>query len=372
MSSSILTFYTVLFEYSNNDIETLKFNAKLLDHKHRQVAFYAKKIAVVYADRSLSVDIFCVNTTAIYTMLARLMGPKFSSLNQDELLTQEMKLEEKIGLMISRVIEVKENAKFICYGDTHADNMLMNIGIQLYYRTKLMTVHLGDVLKPREDKWFQNIESEKLITVRNRRALEMMNNCLQFSAINDVKGPFIVLKGNHDKTNKISNVCLIATTPHLQLVFQHAFLPKEHELSIKPRARFQLYNDEYKDFEFTLLCTNKERIGFFHACERKEKFNQPPENKHDIEDRLVRWIRMTMRPDYEYNPFLFYGHELNAFNLSVNIDNTLTLPMKDVKLRIQNDLNDIVHLQNKSLFHRIIPLDGKDGCSVRIHRSETK
>ena len=371
-----LRFYSILFEYENNDFKTLKFRVDDIGTHYKQ-AFYSKKIAISYIEPEYRVEVYCLNMSSIYKMLSKLKKNEFGLIkDKKKLLANEMKVEEEVGLMISRTIPIKENAKFITYCDSHADNLLMNIGIQLHYRTKLMTIHLGDVLKPRTDKWYQNIEKDFLTPIREARALEMMNNCIQWSAINDVKGPFIVIKGNHDNTTKISNVCLIAVSSKLQLVFQHAFMPSIYYENIRLGKRFQIYNDEYKDFEFLTLETSDLHIGHFHCRFRENKRNHDEESKFVIEENVTRWIRMLMKPEYTYNPFMYYGHELNSFSLSINIDTASKIPIKkeykwqladgeNPKLcyRAQKDVNSIIHPQKTSLYHRIIPLDGMDGTS---------
>lgn len=362
---SELQFYSVRFEYENNDFKTLKFKTSDLC-AHYQAAYLSKKIAVTYISPNdeFRVELYCINMSSIYKMLTKLNSKELEEIkNKKKLLEYEMKIEEEVGEMIARAIPIKENARFIVFGDTHSDNMLMNIGIQLHKITKLMTIHLGDISKARSDKWYQNIDKETLNSIRDKRAQEMMENCIQWSAINDVKGPFIVLKGNHDNTLKISNVCLLAVSPKLQLVFQHAFMPSQFCSNIKLSKRFHLYNDEYKDFEFLLLETSDEYIGHFHFRYREDDINYDAETKYDIEENVTKWIRMLMKPEYTYNPFMYYAHEINSFNISVNIDLTLTIPMKKAYYKTQKDVTNIIHPQKTSLFHRIIPIDGMDGSS---------
>lgn len=296
--------------------------------------------------------------------------------NWKTILNDEMALEEQVSTQIVDQIKTPPNTFLVVFSDPHADMILLKTGLELYKRSGVCGLSLGDITGPRGDKWGQRIPYDIIKETRERHALELVKEYQTNS--------LFLLKGNHDNHNGILDVALVITTSKWQILFQHAFNPAENEELITLNREFSYpLKSEYETLasKFTIYSTTSEYLRFMHMALRSN-YNQHKDKKiprnckcesiDAIEKRASDRIKSTLRREDNYNPFMFYGHEINAFNISSSIGKTSYLPMAKSKVIESESLDSLIDESKTNLMYRILPFDGEDGESIRIPERETE
>lgn len=332
----------------------------------------SKKYAVV-VDKHIYV--FCLSMSSIYNHLRRTSLHYIERLiqqraiaNKCDLLNWQIAQEEMLGRRIAEtIVEWLSDKKisFISFGDSHGDAMLFRIGIELYYRLTADTICLGDILYPRNDKWFGNFRKEVfkdengndvfcekyslMRDIRDVYAMKMLKEVNNYSRRQSIK--FIILKGNHDKDNRVEELHTKYDSPLIymhnilysksNILFQHGYIPKKHEADICMKS--EGWYEAHIDY-----------ISYFHLRYRDKKSNCAEESARDIEARTMKYLHAVPS-------IVIVGHEMNSFHLATNVAPDTILPIpRDIKLQFPRNAHDVTPF-GTSLFQRTLPLDGMDG-----------
>lgn len=352
---------------------------------------YAKRFSVFYMNSKKShIEVFCLSLTSLYNHLrfvglrdVKYLASRGIMRDNKDMIEWQIQQEEKIGCKIAKAIseflksKFKNNPTHISFGDSHGDAVVFRTGIELYYSLKAETVCLGDILAARDDKWFGNMHKEYiknadgkefvcpqfalLRDLRDVKAMEMLNEVM--IASKRMPNRFIILKGNHDNDKRIEelhatygspltyihDVFYVSASSQIQLVFQHAYIPKKHasDVRLKRRTATSIMYEAPID-----------HISYFHSRYRKDKPNCDEELAGDVELR-TRALIMSQK-----SSLVVMGHEANALSMAANIETETIIPMKkaDTQTRFKEPLNlhEITPF-GESLFQCTLPLDGMDG-----------
>ena len=372
-------------------------NVFINDTRDLETIREAKEIGFVsLTENGFHVEVYCFLMTKIYNELKKLSIAKewksepvhlyqINKLKRDErvnwrpeqitswktILEAEMQVEEAVADQIVEQImdsqsTVLSNVFLVVFSDPHADFILLKTGLELFKLVGMIGLSLGDITGPRGDKWGQLIPHSFLNETRNNKALSLVS---QYKS----KDLFL-LKGNHDVNLEILDVALVITTSKWQILFQHAFDPLKNETKIHfnrsfapdPSSKLISLASRFgvADMLFTIYSTDSDFLPFMHMRIRSKRRNCDPEPKKQVEMRASNRIKRTLRSEDTYNPFMFYGHEINAFDISSSIEGTDLLPMLRKKRVSLQSIDDLIDEEQRDLTHRILPFDGEDGKNI--------
>ena len=256
-----------VFNYTHEDYQRLVGGANDVMNLSR----YTKFIFFIPVENNVNIEMHCFNFIEINDSQhpRDLLKTRFLR-NRDptrDKIDIEIELEQMIASIIcNKLIEnkfVPMNAKYMCFSDAHADFRILSLGVLLSRSIPNIRVYnLGDSINRKRDYW------DRRWVDKGPSGHEFVKRDKLVNAYNEdhISNNYTVLHGNHD-SEKLSKLPtrVVIINPYYQLVFQHAMMISDFEMTLDYKNVKQTVNDgdyifEIRSKEIYFLTYDLERI----------------------------------------------------------------------------------------------------------------